>query len=200
MATFADGAVRGVAVITGAGRGIGRNLAQYLAGTFRPLVLVARTATELAESARAVEAAGGVAVTRPLDVTDEEAVTRLFQEVVAPAGPLRLVVNNAGRFRGIGPVAEVSVQAWWRDVSVNLLGSFLVARAAIPVLRRGQGPRYIINVVGGGFAEPLANGSGYAASKAALARLTDCLAVELEDAGIAVFGLGPGFHHTALAE
>jgi NAD(P)-dependent dehydrogenase (short-subunit alcohol dehydrogenase family) len=112
-----------------------------------------------------------------------------------------LLVNNAGSFYAIGPVWDVDPRKWWTDVTINLLGVFLCCQAVLPgMIERGRGR--ILNVIGGGTANPFPYGSAYGSSKAAVMRLTECLAEEVRQtgAGVAVFAMGPGLVRTALTE
>jgi NAD(P)-dependent dehydrogenase (short-subunit alcohol dehydrogenase family) len=190
-----------VAIVTGAGRGIGRAIALALAGQGAAVALVSRTSAQLEAVAAEIEAAGGRAVPAPVDVTDRAEVEALVRRVESDLGPVDLQVNNAGSFYAIGPVWEVEPDQWWRDVEINLRGLFLCCRAVLPgMLARGRGR--IVNLIGGGTANAFPYGSGYGSSKAAVMRLTECLAAELQEEGapIAVFAVGPGLVRTALTE
>lgn len=196
------GALAGqVAVITGAGRGIGREIARAYAAEGARVALVARTAEQVEAVAAEIRAGGGTARAVPTDITDGAAVGALARRVEADLGPVDLLVNNAGSFYAIGPVWEVDAEKWWTDVTINLYGLFLLCRAVLPgMVERNRGR--ILNMIGGGTGSPFAYGSGYASSKAAVMRLTECLAEELREAasGVAVFAMGPGLVRTTLTE
>jgi len=190
-----------VAVVTGAGRGIGREIAGYLAKAGARVVLTARTAAQLETAAEAIRSAGGEALAVTADVTDVGAVAALMERVEGEWGAVDLLVNNAGSFYALGPLWEADPDRWWTDVTINLRGPFLGCRAVLPgMIRRGRGR--IINLIGGGTGTPFAYGSGYGSSKAAVMRLTECVADELRQAGspVAVFALGPGLVRTTLTE
>lgn len=190
-----------VAIVTGAGRGIGREIAGHLAAAGAQVALTARSADQLEAAAAEIRDAGGTALAVPADVTDQSAVAQLVEQVEAELGPVDLLVNNAGSFYAIGPLWEVDPDRWWTDVTINLRGPFLGCRAVLPgMIQRGRGR--IINLIGGGTGTPFAYGSGYGSSKAAVMRLTECLAEELRQAGspVAVFALGPGLVRTTLTE
>lgn len=188
-----------IALVTGAGRGIGRAIAFALAAAGATVVAAARTATQVQETASRITGEGGQAEALPLDITDRTAVEDAIAAVEERHGRIDALVNNAGSFRAIGPAWEVDPDRWWNDVSVNLKGTFLVTRAVLPgMLRRGRGR--IINLVGGGTAAPFPQGSGYGASKAAVARFTDTLDQELDGTGVLAFSLSPGLVRTALTE
>jgi NAD(P)-dependent dehydrogenase (short-subunit alcohol dehydrogenase family) len=186
-----------VAVVTGAGRGIGRAIAVELAREGAHVALLARTESELEETAALIAGEEGEAKAYAVNVLDEPALRRRFREVEDELGPLSLLVNNAGRFNAIGPVWEVDPEDWWLDVTVNVRGVFLCCQAALPgMLQRRRGR--VINLIGGGTAGPFAYGSGYGASKAAVMRFTECLAAEAEEYGVKVFAMGPGLVKTAM--
>ncbi len=193
-------ALRGqVAVVTGAGRGIGRVVAETLAHAGIPVSVAARTKAQVDATAAAIEHAGGRALAVATDVTDEASVAHLVAETHRVLGPPTLLVNNAGVWTHVGPVWEGDAEAWWRDVEVSLRGAFLCTRAVLPsMLRRKQGR--IVNTVSYAAIQARPYASGYASGKAALARLTDSLSLELEGTGIAVFALAPGFARTDLVE
>ncbi len=185
------------AIVTGAGRGIGRAIAQRLAAEGMRVALLSRTAPELEETARLIKEAGGVSSVHPVDVTDEDAVRAAFAEVAAAWGAADLLVNNAARFNALGPAWEVDPADWWRDVTVNIQGVFLCCRAVLAGMRRRRAGR-IINLIGGGTGGPFKYGSGYGTSKAAVMRFTECLAEEVKEDGISVFAMGPGLVRTAM--
>jgi NAD(P)-dependent dehydrogenase (short-subunit alcohol dehydrogenase family) len=109
------------------------------------------------------------------------------------------LVNNAAQLRALGEVWQVDPEGWWRDVEINLRGPFLCARAVLPGMLARQTGR-IINVASGAGGRPGPGLSGYAASKAALMRLTDSLAAEVAGSGVSVFVVSPGAVRTPGAE
>ncbi|MDR6290942.1 NAD(P)-dependent dehydrogenase (short-subunit alcohol dehydrogenase family) [Inquilinus ginsengisoli] len=188
-----------VAVVTGAGRGIGRETALHLARAGATLAVLARTEAEIEETAGLVAGAGGVARAYPVDLVDLAAVETVFSAIGTDLGPVDLLVNNHGSFRAIGPVWEVDPGEWWGDVETNLRGTFHTARAVAPgMIRRGRGR--IVNLVGGGTGVSFPNGSGYASSKAAIMRFTECLNDTLKAAGPLAFAVDPGLVRTAMTE
>jgi NAD(P)-dependent dehydrogenase (short-subunit alcohol dehydrogenase family) len=188
-----------VAIVTGGGRGIGREIAASFALEGSAVAVVARSARQVEETCAHISRAGGRALAMVVDVTDRWEVEDLAHRVEAELGPPSILMNNAGSFGALGPVTEVDPDAWWHDVTVNLLGSFLCARAVLPgMIERGRGR--IINMVGGGMASPFPFGSGYASSKAALMRFTDTLDREVAESGVRVFAMGPGLVRTAMTE
>ena len=186
-----------MAVVTGAGRGIGAALAAGLAGAGAHVALA--DVDEAAARARAGEitAAGGRAFGLHVDVADAAAVDRMVRVVVEHAGGLDVLVNNAGI---VGPVGalETGEEDWDRVMRVNARGVFLCARLAA-VAMRGRGGA-IVNVASTSSARatrvtPL---PAYDASKAAVANLTRALAVEWAPLGIRVNAIAPGPLATAM--
>jgi len=188
-----------VAVVTGAGRGIGRAIALAQAKEGAKVALMARTAPEIGAVAREIAAEGGTARTFAVDVADLAAVAGAFAEIERDLGPVSLLTNNAAAFAAIGPIWTVDPDAWWRDLETNLRGTFNCCRAAAPSMMARKRGR-IINMTGGGTATSFPNGSGYATSKAGLLRFTECVSDSLAGSGVLVFAMDPGLVRTAMTE
>ena len=190
---------RETAVVTGAGRGIGRAIAIAQAREGAQVALLARTEAEVAAVAGAISDQGGTARAYRVDLVDLDAVTRTLAKIERDLGPVGLLTNNAGAFRAIGPIWTVDPAEWWSDVEVNIRGTFNCCRAVVPGMierRRGR----IINMTGGGTATSFPNGSGYATSKAGILRFTECLSDSLIDTGVLVFAMDPGLVRTRMTE
>ena len=185
------------AIITGAGRGIGRAIALAYAREGARLALAARSPEELAQTAAEVSRQGGQAVVIPTDVTDPAQTQRLADAAVAQWGRIDLLVNNAGISGPVGPLQDNDIAQWMDTININLTGTFLVCRAVIPAMQ-AQGGGKIINLSGAGAANAWSNMSAYCASKAAVVRLTEGLAQELAGHNITVNALGPGSVHTSM--
>ena len=184
-----------VALITGAGRGIGRAIALAYAREGAQLALAARTVDELEETARQARALGAATLVTPADVTDPAAVDAMVQAALEHFSRVDVLVNNAGLVGPVGPLKDNDMDYWIRTIQVNVIGVYLCCRAALPsMLLRGRGK--IINLYGGRGR----NLSAYGASKVAVADITECLADELAGAGIQVNALSPGSIHTAMWE
>ncbi|MCY4415534.1 MAG: SDR family NAD(P)-dependent oxidoreductase [Chloroflexi bacterium] len=186
-----------IAVITGAGRGIGRAIALAYAREGAKLALAARNETELQETVAAALGLGAESIAVPTDVTSQDATEQLAQKVVERFGRIDVLVNNAGSSGPIGPLEGNDVADWVNTITVNLTGTFLVCRAVIPVMLEQSAGR-IINLSGAGATNAWSNMSAYCSSKAAVVRLTEVLAQELEGKGITVNALGPGSVHTSM--
>jgi NAD(P)-dependent dehydrogenase (short-subunit alcohol dehydrogenase family) len=187
-----------VAVVTGGGRGIGRTIAQTLAGAGARVAVMSRSADELGETVRLIKQAGGQAVSLTTDVADPEAITRSFAEVERSLGQLDLLVNNAAVPGPLGPFSETDSGEWWRVLEINLRGPMLCTRAVLPGMiqrRRGR----IINIASGGGGMSIAYFSPYVVSKTALIRFTECIAAETRPFGVAAFAVGPGTVRTSMA-
>lgn len=183
-----------IAVVTGGGRGIGRTIAETLAAAGAKVALLGRQRDSLEDTARSIEADGGTALTIACDVSDMQAVPAAIAQAEANLGPIDLLINNAGIGAG-GPIWEIPAQEWWRVQEVNVLGPFLTTQACLKgMVKRGSGR--IINMGSYQGIAPNSDASPYCTSKAALLRLTDCTALEVEPHGIAVFAVSPGFVHT----
>ncbi len=163
------------------------------------VTVAARSRDEIEDVTAAIVRGGGQSIAVPTDVTRDQAVDMLVQQVEATFGPPTLLVNNAGSLEHVGPVAEADPAAWWHDVEVSLKGTFLCTRAVLPaMLRHGRGR--IVNISSYAAVGPGPYMTAYASAKAAVLRFTDSLAAELEPSGVRVFSVTPGFVRTQLIE
>ena len=179
-----------VAVVTGAGRGIGRAVALSLAEAGARIVTAARTDAEIRAVADEIAAAGGEALAVPTDLADEASVRELFAAVRDRWGRLDVLVNNAGVGR-YGPVAEFPVEDLDHLIAVNLRGTFLCCQEAVRMMTpAGRGTIVNISSVVGFKGYP--NQAAYTATKHAVMGLTKSLAVEAQPHGIRVSAVLPG--------
>lgn len=187
-----------VAVVTGAGRGIGRAISVALAEAGAHLVLAARTASQLEKTAEEVGSRGRRAVVVPTDVSNKEAVGRLMASAVESLGGLHILVNNAATMSP-GPTLELSEEEWDRVMAVNLKSVFLCTQAAGRYMVKQRYGK-IVNVAstGGEIASPM--NASYHASKAAVILFTKSVAVEWIRHNVNVNAVGPGFVDTELVD
>jgi NAD(P)-dependent dehydrogenase (short-subunit alcohol dehydrogenase family) len=187
-----------VALVTGAGRGIGRSVALALAGRGAMVAAVARGEEAIRSVAEEIVQAGGQSLALPVDVSRFDAMAAAVAQVEARWGPIDILVNNAAITGPIGPTAEVAPELWAEAIDVNLVGAFYVARAVLPgMIRSGWGR--IINVSSGAaFGTGIPRMSSYSVSKAGMEMLTRALASELGNAGVAVVAVSPGVVDTEM--
>jgi len=185
-----------VAVVTGAGRGIGRAVALALAQAGARVAALARTQSEIEETAALIKKSGD-AQAFAVDVTDTSGVRRAIERIEAALGPVDVLVNNAGQLGRIGPFVDSDPGEWWHVIDVNVRGPVLCARAVLPgMMARGRGR--IVNVASGLLPYPYL--SAYVTSKTALVRFSETLAAETRVRGVHVFVIGPGTARTAMSE
>jgi len=195
-----------VALVTGAGRGIGREIAVALAREGMRVGLVGRTPATLAAAADECTAAGAAdavdAVVAPADVTDRAEVARAVATVVDRLGPVDLLVANAGvREETATRPWETDPDEWWRVVETNLRGVLLLDHAVVPAMvERARGRVLHVGSGMGQRPRPRGEWSAYAVSKAGLARLTDSLAAALDGTGVTVLEMSPGLVRTDMTE
>jgi 3-oxoacyl-[acyl-carrier protein] reductase len=176
-----------VAVVTGAGSGVGRAVAMALADAGAIPVLAGRTRAPLEETAKQID---GRSLIHPADVTDEAAVTELFARAAAELGGIDAAILAAGVGR-YGPVEDHALKDWEATLATNLTGPFLCAKAAIPHLRRRSGGA-IIAVSSGAGKQGYPQLAAYSASKFGLMGLMQGLAAEVAADGIKVSTIVPG--------
>jgi NAD(P)-dependent dehydrogenase (short-subunit alcohol dehydrogenase family) len=178
---------RGIALVTGAGSGIGQASAVALARAGWTLVLAGRRREPLEAVVADIAAAGGVAMAVPADVADEASVDALFAEVAARHGRLDLLFNNAGVFAPKGLFEEIAAADWRRVVDINLTGSFLCAQRAFRMMK-AQDPMggRIINNGSISAHAPRPDSAPYTATKHAITGLTKSAALDGRKYNIAV--------------
>jgi 3-oxoacyl-[acyl-carrier protein] reductase len=185
-----------VAIVTGAGRGIGRSIALTLARNGACAALAARTKRELLAVQKEIERAGGEALVLPTDISQEKAVVALVRETVKRFRRLDILINNAGI--GIfGLLEKTPSRIWDKVMAVNAKGPFLLCREAIPHLRK-QKESCIVNITSVVGNKGYGNQSVYSASKHAAMGMTKALAKEVQKDGIRVHALCPGGVDTEL--
>jgi NAD(P)-dependent dehydrogenase (short-subunit alcohol dehydrogenase family) len=180
-----------VALITGAGRGLGEGVARAMAAQGTGVMLIARDTASVQTVAREIAASGGKAEAMACDVSDYAAVERVVAATKRTLGGLDILVNNAGVIEPIAELATSDPAAWARNIQINLVGAYHVVRAVIGGMLDGGGGT-IVNVSSGAAYRPLEGWSAYCSGKAGLAMMTRAIALETEGKGIRVFGFSPG--------
>lgn len=188
-----------IALVTGAGRGIGRAIATRLADDGHHVVLLARSPDQLAATAGEIVARGGEATALPCDITSPDAVTHATGLALATIGVPSLLVNNAGNAGPMGPIGLADAADWWRTQEVHVRGALLMMSALVPHMVANGGGR-IVNICSqaGTFVTP--NYSSYSVAKCALIRLSEHVDAEQRAMDVRAFPIQPGTILTELAE
>lgn len=182
-----------VAVITGAGQGIGREYARQFAAAGAHAIIAEANLDRARAVQHEIEAAGGSALAVHTDVGDPASVQAMVDEVVAAHGRVDVLVNNAGIFTSLKmkPFEDIPLDEWDRVLRVNITGCYLTARAVTPHMRNRAWGR-IINITSGSVPLGVRNYLHYVTSKSALIGMTNSMARELGSAGITVNAVQPG--------
>ena len=187
-----------VAVVTGAGRGIGAAIATKLASLGATVVLCGRTIKTLQETASRISKAGGRPEVIASDVSDLKSVDALASTVEQKLGRIDILVNNAGVGGFAAPLHEMTPETWEKILNTNLRGVFYCIRNLAPIMIRGGGG-HIVNISSLAGKNPLPNGAAYAASKWGLNGLSYSVAEELRGQNIRVSVVCPGSVDTELS-
>ena len=187
------------ALVTGAGRGVGRSVALRLAEAGVAVALVARSRDELAETAVQVKELGADALVIPADLSDPDQVAGIAGRTASELGAIGILINNAAVVAPLGPVVQAEPAAWTAAVQLNVIAPALLTRAVLPGMIEANWGR-IVNVSSGIAARPGARPgmNAYATSKAALEAHTLNLAAELAGAGVTVNTFRPGSVDTVM--
>ena len=185
---------RSVAIVTGASRGIGAAVARLLAGIGTAVTIAARSEAELEDIADGIAADGGRVLPVVADVASPADCRRIVTETLSHWGVVDTLVNNAGTFEPVSPIAISDVPAWQRAVAVNLMGPFMLVRYALDALRRRRGR--VVNVSSGVAERAISGASAYCSAKAGLNHFTRVLAAE--EPSIVAVAVRPGMVDTRM--
>ena len=187
-----------VALVTGAGRGFGRAIAERIAGEGAAVALLSRSLSELDEVAQAIRTAGGTAIGVRCDVTDAKSVQHAVDKTEELLGPIDLLVNNAGIPGPFGPIWQVDPDDWWRAQAIHIRAPMLFMHHALPgMVARDRGRVICVSAKAARIVAPYM--SAYCTGKIAQNRVVAEAAAELVDSKVAVFAIDPGFVFTELA-
>jgi NAD(P)-dependent dehydrogenase (short-subunit alcohol dehydrogenase family) len=188
-----------IAVVTGAGRGFGRAIAERFAAEGAAVTLTSRTLAELERVADGIRAAGGRAHPVAGDVTEPSDVDRVISQTERHLGPVSLLVSNAGVPGPFGPIWGVDGDAWWRAQQVHIRAPFLYLQRVLPgMTQRRAGRVIIVSALASRVVAPYL--SAYCVGKIAQTRITAEAAAETRELGVSVFAIDPGFVFTGIAE
>lgn len=190
------------AIVTGGAQGLGLAIAEAFAREGANLAICGRNPTALEEAARhltALAPPGFRLETVHADIAKPAEVERLMETTLRTFGRLHVLVNNAGIYGPMGPAERVDWIEWMATLEINLLGSVLMCRAVLPHFKAHRYGK-IIQLSGGGATAPMPGISAYAASKAAVVRFAETLAMEVKDDGIDVNAVAPGALNTRMLD
>jgi 3-oxoacyl-[acyl-carrier protein] reductase len=190
------------AIVTGASRGLGRAICEHFVRAGAGVLFTSRDADavrRVTDHLRKLATGGQVVDGMVSDVSRAQDCHTAVARAMELGGGIDILVNNAGIYGPMGPIEEINFEQFVSAIQINLFGTVLMCRDVIPIMRRQNGGK-IINLSGGGGATALPRIDAYAASKAAVVRLTENLAIELADAGIDVNAIAPGALNTKMLE
>lgn len=190
----------GAALVTGAGRGIGRAIAVRLADAGADVCLASRTEADLEQTAELVRAAGGQALCVECDVTDDGQTKGLIDRTVDQFGALSMLVNNVGGAHRIKPLDELTTRDFELGTELNYSSVFRVMHQAAPHLLGAAPHAAVVNIVSVAARRGLAGMGYYSAAKAAVVALTRATAREWGPRGVRVNAVAPGWIETNLSE
>lgn len=186
------------AIVSGAGAGIGRGIAQLFANEGANVIVADRSANDGEDTVRAIMSEGGRAIFLEGDVTDPNYHSALVDLAHRSFGSLDIAVNNAGIALPPTPLIDVPIDTWTRILQVNLTGVFLAVRAQIPAMIETGGGA-IVNMASAAGLRAVRGTSPYVASKHGLIGLTKNIAAEYAEQGIRANAIAPGFIDTQLS-
>lgn len=190
-----------VALVTGASQGLGKEIARAYLRAGASVTILARDAKMLEQAATELRAEmrDAPVLSFAADVTDETAIAEVVAETQRTFGLLDCLVNNAGIHGPKGALEEIDLREWWRAIEINLMGTVIPMHSVLPGMKRAKYGK-IINLSGGGATSPMPQITAYAASKAAVVRLTESVALEVHGFGIDINAVAPGALNTRLLD
>ena len=177
-----------LAVITGGSRGIGLALAEAFAEAKYKVIILGREATRLQSAVDKLKSRGLLLESQVCDVTDAPSVESAFARISAKHNQIHVLVNNAGIAHALAPAEKLSLETWKQVIDTNLTGTFIVTRAALPLMQSGG---TIVNNLSVAAIQPFAGMSAYNASKYGAYGFTQALREDLRKSGIRVMALLP---------
>jgi NAD(P)-dependent dehydrogenase (short-subunit alcohol dehydrogenase family) len=190
------------AIITGANRGFGFEVAKKFVEEGASVVICGRDSNQVSHAVDRLQEIVSVEQTvfgLSIDVSKEESVKKLINNAIAHLGRIDIVVNNAGIYGPKGLIEDVDSEEWITAIHINLLSVFFMCKWILPHMKMNNAGK-IINLSGGGATAPLPRISAYAASKAAVVRLTETLAEECKEYSIEINAVAPGALNTRLLD
>lgn len=187
-----------VALVTGAGSGIGRAAALKLAEAGAIVGVLGHTRSELEKTAAEIEAIGGTAVLLEADVADEVSMRNSISTLIEASGRLDIVIANAGINGVWAPIDDLKPEEWDQTIRVNLRGTYLTLNASVPHLKQHGGSVVVVSSINGNRTFSTPGATAYAATKAAQVAIVQQLALELGRHGIRVNAVCPGAIETSI--
>lgn len=190
------------AIITGASQGLGEEIAKQFVAEGASVFLCARSEPEVKSVAQRISATahdGQKVLAQSADISKRDDVDLLVTEALDAFKRIDIMVNNAGVYGPIGPTHEIDWDAWVEAININLVGLVYACRAVTPTMIRQRSGK-IINLSGGGATNPMPRMTSYAASKAAVVRFTESLALDLKPHRIDINAIAPGALDTRLLD
>lgn len=187
-----------VALVTGAGSGIGRASAIKLAEAGAVVGVLGHTRSELEKTAAEIEAIGGTAVLLEADVADEVSMRNSISTLIEASGRLDIVIANAGINGVWAPIDDLKPEEWDQTIRVNLRGTYLTLNASVPHLKQHGGSVVVVSSINGNRTFSTPGATAYAATKAAQVAIVQQLALELGRHGIRVNAVCPGAIETSI--
>lgn len=193
--------VKHVALVTGAGSGIGRASAFSLAAAGYHIGALGHASDELTDMVQALEAVGHTAIALPADIADESQIHSAISKLMERYGRLDVVVANAGINGAWAPIDDLTLEEWNKTISVNLTGTFLTIKATVPHLKKaGGGSIVVVSSINGTRTFTTPGATAYTATKAAQVAMVQQLALELARHHIRINAVCPGAIDTRIED